>query len=237
MPASGVRALGLSLALALLAPLAAALPEPARAAASAAPTPGEAAMAINALRRQVAACGDLLQARNGARESARGPARELERRSEQESASESASESAGEPAFEPATAKPAPSTAAGRPLAAPALAWNARLALVAQRHARAMAEQAFFEHVDPQGRTVDQRASAAGYAWSVIGENLAAGQHDLDAALRGWIASPAHCRNLRDARFTEFGLAHVARLRADDRYGDYWVLVLARPAPGGPGAR
>lgn len=92
-----------------------------------------------------------------------------------------------------------------------------------------MAEQAFFDHVDPEGHTVAQRSTAAGYRWRVIGENLAAGQPALVEALHDWLASPSHCRNLVDARFTEFGLARVSSAYPTDPYGVYWVLVLGRP--------
>mgnify|MGYP001766169366 CR=1 FL=1 len=44
-----------------------------------------------------------------------------------------------------------------------------------------MADQGFFDHVGPDGRRAAQRADAAGYRWSVIGENLAAGHATLDA--------------------------------------------------------
>jgi uncharacterized protein YkwD len=93
-----------------------------------------------------------------------------------------------------------------------------------------MAEQAFFDHVDREGRRVAQRADAAGYQWRAIGENLAAGHRTLDDALRGWLRSAGHCRNLLDERFTDFGLARVVSQRPNDRYRVYWTLVLGRPA-------
>jgi uncharacterized protein YkwD len=116
------------------------------------------------------------------------------------------------------------------PRARPVLQWNATLAAVAERHARAMADELFFDHVDPQGRDVGKRAQAAGYRWRVVGENIAAGQETLDDALRAWAASEGHCRNLLDARYAEFGLARVVGGREGDPYGVYWALVMARPA-------
>jgi len=110
------------------------------------------------------------------------------------------------------------------------LAWNAQLAAAAEQHARAMAEQAFFDHTGRDGRRVAQRADAAGYRWRAIGENLAAGHRTLEQALAGWIRSEGHCRNLLDERFSDFGLARVVSQRPDDRYRVYWALVLGRPA-------
>lgn len=109
------------------------------------------------------------------------------------------------------------------------LVWNDRLAAVAERYAARMAREGFFDHVDPQGHSIGWRATAGGYRWHVVGENLAAGQAQLQRALQQWIASPAHCRNLIDPRFTEFGLARAESRDPDDVFGTYWVLVLALP--------
>ena len=114
----------------------------------------------------------------------------------------------------------------------PAVAWNPRLAAAAQEHARAMAEQNFFSHTDPQGRDVAYRVSTAGYYWQSVGENLAAGQRTLDEAMRNWILSERHCRNLLDERFIEFGIARVSSASAHGRYKVYWALVLGRPSVG-----
>lgn len=110
------------------------------------------------------------------------------------------------------------------------LRWNPQLSIAAERHARAMADRLFFDHVDPDGRGVAQRAAASGYRFRVVGENLAAGQDSLDEAMQDWLQSEGHCRNLLDERFVEFGIARVAGHRADDPYGVYWTLVLGRPS-------
>ncbi|MEZ5652197.1 MAG: CAP domain-containing protein [Burkholderiaceae bacterium] len=114
----------------------------------------------------------------------------------------------------------------------PALTWNDQLAEVALRHSEAMAQQAFFDHVDPQGRTVGKRVTRVGYRWRVVGENLAAGHATIDEAVRGWLLSTGHCEVMIDERFTEFGLARVDPGNASDPYGSYWTLVVARPKQG-----
>ena len=111
----------------------------------------------------------------------------------------------------------------------PTVTWNPQLAAAAQNHARAMAEQRFFDHVDPQGRDVAQRVSATGYRWRSVGENLAAGQKTLEEAMRGWLLSEGHCRNLLDERYVEFGLARVVSPHPKDRSRVYWALVMGRP--------
>lgn len=111
----------------------------------------------------------------------------------------------------------------------PALNWNPLLDQAAIGHARAMASEGFFDHIDPQGRTVGQRVRQAGYQWRVVGENLAAGQRSVDEAVQGWLLSDSHCNILLDARFTEFGLARVNSGKPMDPYGSYWALVVAQP--------
>lgn len=113
--------------------------------------------------------------------------------------------------------------------ARPRLQWNPLLTKTAQRHAESMAHEGYFDHVDSQGRTVGARARAAGYHYRVVGENLAAGHRSIEEAIRGWLLSASHCRNLIDPRFTEFGIARVDSRNADDRYGAYWTLVLGMP--------
>ena len=111
----------------------------------------------------------------------------------------------------------------------PTLVYNARLASIAARHARAMVDQHFFDHVDPAGKTIGNRATEGGYRWRVVGENLAAGHDSIADAVRGWLLSTTHCRNLIDERFTEFGIALARSSDPNDPYGSYWVLVLGRP--------
>jgi len=113
--------------------------------------------------------------------------------------------------------------------ARPRLQWNPLLAKTAQRHSESMAAEGYFDHVDSQGRTVGARARAAGYRYRVVGENLAAGHRSIEEAIRGWLLSASHCRNLIDPRFTEFGIARVQSRDVKDRYGAYWTLVLGMP--------
>lgn len=113
--------------------------------------------------------------------------------------------------------------------ARPALVWNPKLAQAAEQHSREMARLSYFDHIGRDGSRVSQRADAAGYRWRSIAENLAAGYSNLADALRGWVRSEGHCRNLLDERYSEFGLARVVSDRPGDRYRVYWTLVLGRP--------
>ncbi len=113
--------------------------------------------------------------------------------------------------------------------ARPALVFNPRLADAALKHSRAMAEQGFFDHTDPNGKTVGGRSKESGYRYRVVGENIAAGHDSVEEAVRGWLLSASHCENMIDSRFVEFGIAKVTSTNPADPYGSYWTLVLGQP--------
>lgn len=109
----------------------------------------------------------------------------------------------------------------------PALARDARLMRAAEDYADRLAGGYRLAHVDAAGNDPGDRATAAGYAWSRLGENLAAGQDTPAAVVRAWLASPSHCRNLM-GDWVHVGVGHVRR--AGTTHGDYWVQLLGRPA-------
>lgn len=107
------------------------------------------------------------------------------------------------------------------------LSWDTRLADAAHRHSLDMAEHGLFSHTGSDGSSVGTRVSDAGYAWSAVGENIAAGYGSVQAVVTGWMASDGHCANLMGAGYTGFGLA-CARNDASP-YGLYWTMTLAQP--------
>jgi uncharacterized protein YkwD len=110
---------------------------------------------------------------------------------------------------------------------AAALARNTKLAAAAYGHSRDMADKNYFSHDSQDGRTMRDRIDAAGYAWSTIGENIAAGYGTVQVVVDEWMRSDGHCANLMNPRFTEFGLA-CARNEASV-YKIYWTQNLGRP--------
>lgn len=77
---------------------------------------------------------------------------------------------------------------------------------VARAYSRRMAEEKFFAHEDPEGRTVRQRVDRTGIKWRMIGENLAYSNGYLSpvaASLHGWMESEPHKRNMLDPGFTQ----------------------------------
>jgi uncharacterized protein YkwD len=112
--------------------------------------------------------------------------------------------------------------------AAPPLAWNDLLTSAADGHSKDMAAKNYFSHTSADGRTLGDRVSATGYAWTMLGENIAAGYATTNAVMDGWIASPGHCANLMNASFAEVGVACVPGAAADT-YSTYWTMDLGRP--------
>lgn len=112
--------------------------------------------------------------------------------------------------------------------AATALTWNDRLTASADAHSADMAAKNYFSHTSADGRTLADRVNATGYAWALLGENIAAGYGSVNAVMDGWIASPGHCANLMNAGFAEVGVACVPGA-AGDTYSSYWTMDLGRP--------
>lgn len=111
--------------------------------------------------------------------------------------------------------------------AAPALAWNAKLAQAAAAHSHDMADNNFFSHTGSNGSTLVNRIDATGYAAVAWGENIYGGQTAIDAVMAGWLASAGHCANIMSANFTEIGAA-CARNDAS-AYTRYWTQDFAAP--------
>jgi uncharacterized protein YkwD len=108
---------------------------------------------------------------------------------------------------------------------------EARLEAAATAHAVDMRVRSFFDHTNPDGASPGDRITAAGYAWSSYGENIAMGYRTPAAVMEGWMKSTGHCQNLLNPRFTELGVGV-------DATGREWVQNFGRPrgvsAPAGP---
>ena len=90
-----------------------------------------------------------------------------------------------------------------------------------------MAARGRLGHDGSDGSDSGERMTRAGYTWQAAGENVAAGQHDADAAVAAWLESPGHCATLMNAHFTETGVAFA--LAPGKNPAVYWTQVFAAP--------
>lgn len=88
---------------------------------------------------------------------------------------------------------------------AAALQLNSKLIAAAQAKAEDMANRNYWSHNTPEGNPPWIFVNNQGYAYQKLGENLAAGFNDEQAAINGWLASPPHKENLMDTSFSEVG--------------------------------
>lgn len=111
--------------------------------------------------------------------------------------------------------------------AAASLGWSDKLAQAAYAHSLDMASNDYFSHTSRNGSTLSQRVDAQAYAWSTVGENIAAGYSGVVTVVQGWMDSPGHCRNIMNAAFSQAGMA-CSRVTAST-YGSYFTLDLGAP--------
>lgn len=87
----------------------------------------------------------------------------------------------------------------------PALSEDDRLDRSAEGWTQTMVSSHQFTH----GSDFATRISAAGFDWSYAGENIATGFPTPAAVVKGWMASPGHCRNILDPGFSRIGIGEV----------------------------
>lgn len=105
----------------------------------------------------------------------------------------------------------------------PALKENFELNKAAELKLQDMVDRQYFEHESPTGEGPSDLANRAGYAYILVGENLAEGDFTSSADLvQGWMDSPGHRANILNAKFSEIGVA----VRKDSLFGrNVWIAV------------
>ena len=112
--------------------------------------------------------------------------------------------------------------------AAADLVWNEALVQAAAAHSDDMVAHNLFSHTGSDRSSLGARATAAGYVWSGLGENIAAGQATAADVVDGWMKSDGHCANLMNANFRNIGVACVAG-NAGTTYRTYWTQDFGTP--------
>jgi uncharacterized protein YkwD len=99
------------------------------------------------------------------------------------------------------------------------LTQDSRLTAAAEAHAADMVDNDYLSHTDLNGGGPGDRATAAGYDWNFIAENIAQGFYSNAAVIDAWMNSSGHRANMLDERAEDFGIARV---------DSTWVLMLGR---------
>jgi uncharacterized protein YkwD len=87
-----------------------------------------------------------------------------------------------------------------------------------------MAVNNYFDHLGTDGSRVGARASAAGYSYGRVGENIAAGQSSASQVSADWLASASHCANMMTASFGDIAVS--CKTNPSATYVYYWTLVM-----------
>ena len=104
---------------------------------------------------------------------------------------------------------------------------NSALRCAARLHSRDMAINGFESHTNRQGQSPAQRVEAVGYEFSMVGENIAWGQHTPEEVMKDWMGSDGHCSNIMANAYTELGVGFYSSAESDFEF--YWTQVFGTP--------
>ena len=102
----------------------------------------------------------------------------------------------------------------------------------ARQHSNEMGADGYFAHPSHNGtafwKRIQSYYSATNYAYWTVGENLLWASPDVSSAtaLKMWIASPEHLRNLLDPHWTDLGVSSVHVNDAGGVYGGNSVTII-----------
>lgn len=104
---------------------------------------------------------------------------------------------------------------------------NSKLNIAARNYSKQMAQQNFFSHNDPQGKSSADRVRQYGVTYRLLGENLFKSVNAPDPvplSVSGWMKSQGHRENILRSAFTETG---VGIWRTGNTY--YFTQLFMRP--------
>jgi uncharacterized protein YkwD len=111
--------------------------------------------------------------------------------------------------------------------AASPVTWSCTLEAAALAHSMDMAGNDFFSHTGSDGQSAGTRATRAGYSWSALAENIAAGHPTVDRVMQAWLDSPGHCANIMGSHYNNVGAAKYSD--SGSTYGVYWTQMFGSP--------
>lgn len=110
-------------------------------------------------------------------------------------------------------------------IGAPPVSMNAALNAASQRHSNDMAYNmnSYISHTGTDGSSPASRALQAGYSYTALAENIAAGYPTVSDVFQGWWNSTGHRSNMLNTNYREMGLALT--MRSGTVYTYYWTQM------------
>ncbi|MCK7581862.1 MAG: CAP domain-containing protein [Chromatiales bacterium] len=105
------------------------------------------------------------------------------------------------------------------------LSLDSRLTTAITLHLQWLDDNDVLSHTGQNGSTPSERATAAGYAWSLCGENLSAGRQNVDDAMTGWMNSPPHHANIVNGGYRHIGAAAIS----SEKWGLIFGVLFGAP--------
>ncbi|GMF50890.1 unnamed protein product [Phytophthora fragariaefolia] len=102
----------------------------------------------------------------------------------------------------------------------PPVCANYKLQSSSQRHSDDMADHDYMAHGGTDGSTMEKRITDSGYVWNTAGENVAAGQEDVNSVMDAWMVSPEHRANIL-GDYNMLGASYTFNGRG--AYKHYWT--------------
>ncbi|MFD0417726.1 CAP domain-containing protein [Streptomyces sp. NPDC127108] len=93
-----------------------------------------------------------------------------------------------------------------------------RVQAAAMAHAKDMAARNYYDHTSPEGVSAGDRMRKAGYPTGAWGENIHKGPKGPKTAMRDWMRSSGHRKNILNCAYKDFGAG--VSLKAN---GPWWV--------------
>ena len=103
----------------------------------------------------------------------------------------------------------------------PELRVSSAMTDAARYHARNMARQNFFDHIDRDGNGPSERVAMFTNRNWLVGENIGAGYRNGREACRDWMSSSGHRANILDPGYDAFGVGFAS----GGSLGRYYVQV------------
>ncbi len=105
------------------------------------------------------------------------------------------------------------------------LAHNWELSRVARYKSADMRDRNYFSHTSPTYGSPFDMMKSFGIVYQTAGENLARGQNTASAAVKGWMGSAGHRKNILNQAFTQIGVGYAV----DSRGTKYWTQMFIKP--------